>query len=185
MIEEYQGIIYSVVRRVVNGSLGQEEVKDIVQDVNLRLLDASRRPDHDPSRGEISQWICAMAKSMSLDALRKHGRRAAVHFDESASASEDHVQGVATHSDAAQIHQLERAANDALSMLLREEQRSVLAGVVGLLSEADREFLAVSLRDDYCADAYAAEIGVKPVALRVRKLRLSEKIRTLLASTKS
>ncbi len=171
MLAEYQKLIKTIVWRIAGHSLTKDDIDDVVQEVNLRLLDPARRPDHDPARGEVSAWIGTMARSMSIDALRKHGRM----LPSSDVLDDDREEPGESLVD---------VSDDAITMLLREEQLSKLDSVIKSLPPDDQHFLIICLRDDYDNEAYAMRLGVQPVALRVRKMRLADKLRQMIRERK-
>lgn len=170
-ISQYQGLIRGVVGNMTGHTLSRHDIADIVQEVNLRILDENRRPDYDPARGEVTAWIACIARSMSIDALRRHSRRLPV----SGPLEQRNEDGETF------LHDAEDVAEDALEMLMREEKRQRVENAIKRLHPDDQHFLIICVRDDFSYEEYAARLGVKPVALRVRKMRLAERLRAAIA----
>ena len=183
-IAEYQNLIKTVVWRMAGTALTTADIHDVVQDVNLRLLDPDRSPEFDPTRGAKSALIGSMARSMAIDALRRRGRMIPISDltyqgdDGSESSCEDSIDAL---HQADPLHEIQ---NDAISTMLREEQRDELSNIIKQLSPDDQHFILICVRDDYDNDAYAERLGVKPVALRVRKTRLADKLKQMLVRSR-
>ncbi len=166
-LSEYQNLIHRVVSRVAGHSLSADDISDVVQEVNLRLCDPARRPDHDPDRGNVESWVAVMSKSMTIDYLRGLNRRAPLN----AVLTTERAEWAAEAAD---------VKDDALHLLLDQERQAMMHEAIKQLPMDDQHFLLISMRDDYDAETYAKRLNVKPVALRVRKIRLSERLRGII-----
>ncbi len=84
-VDRYCGLIYSAVMRVAAGRIPNDpilSVEDIVQDVFLRLFrdDARLLRSYNPQRAAMTTWLTVVARSTTLDSLRKR-RLATVPLD--------------------------------------------------------------------------------------------------------
>ena len=75
-MDRYAPVIFSTVQRVVRARARDDpsvSVEDIVQDVFLRLFkkDARLLRSYDPTRASLATWLAIIARSTTLDVLRK------------------------------------------------------------------------------------------------------------------
>jgi RNA polymerase sigma factor (sigma-70 family) len=184
MIEKYQNIIRAVVVRMAGSTSCSADIDDVVQSVNLRLLEHGMA-NYDPARGPVESYIAVMARTMTIDAWRRK-KRAPLPASDQMDAKENggYVDGDARPSSIS-ADSITDASDDALAMLIREERRTRLETAIKKLTPDDQHFLLVSMRPDYDNRLYAQRLGVTEVALRVRKFRLAERLRELLAGTQS
>jgi len=64
--DEHAGRVLALALRIVRS---KEEAEDVVQDTFLEVW--RRASDYDVSRGELSSWIMSMARSRSIDKVRR------------------------------------------------------------------------------------------------------------------
>lgn len=170
-IEKFQGLIFKTVYGVVGASVDRADVEDIVQDVNLHLM--TKIPEqYDPSRGELSTFIHTITRNLTIDYLRGRPWVRCTSLDE-----------YSTNGDDGTEYQEQLAVDpglDALSALIKYEQEQRLAAAIKELEPEDRLFLKLVLSDDFDTESYAAKRGITAVAVRVRKSRIADKLRTLI-----
>lgn len=184
-IGKYQHIIRGVVIRMAGPTSCAADLEDIIQSVNLRLLEGSIA-SYDQSRGTVEAFIAVMARSMTIDAWRRKKRAPIAASDEmDARENGGFDEGSEYRSSYLSSEDIMDHSEDALTMLVREQQRERLEAVIKKLSKDDQHFLLVSMQPDYDNRAYAERLGVTEVALRVRKYRLAERLRSLLAEVQS
>jgi RNA polymerase sigma-70 factor (ECF subfamily) len=72
-VDRYAGVIVAAVRRVVGGGGGSTTVDDLVQDVFVRIVrnDFRLLRMYDPDRSAITTWLTLVARSTSIDHLRR------------------------------------------------------------------------------------------------------------------
>src|ERR1700712_1013052 len=83
--QEHAGRVLALALRIVRS---KEEAEDVVQDTFVEVW--RRAGDYDASRGELSSWIMAMARSRCLDRVRR--LRVRSRYAQSAEASEQLAQ---------------------------------------------------------------------------------------------
>lgn len=72
LYDRYERPVYSFVMRMLKDSMASEEV---VQELFVRVWKSAARLNTDNAKGKISTWIFAIARNLSIDWLRKQGRR--------------------------------------------------------------------------------------------------------------
>ncbi|MFC4776539.1 RNA polymerase sigma factor [Paenibacillus sp. GCM10023252] len=72
LYDKYERPIYSFVLRMVKDSMAAEEV---VQELFMRVWKSAGRMKTDGSAGKVSTWLFAVSRNLSIDWLRKQGRR--------------------------------------------------------------------------------------------------------------
>jgi RNA polymerase sigma-70 factor, ECF subfamily len=164
---KFQGLIKAVVTNVAGHCLCQSDIQDLVQDTNMKVLTNT----FDPARGSMAGWVSTIAHNLAVSALRRTSRHAIPDSD----ALEDAEVGIGD------IDVSDPNADDVLYILAREQKLAKIQSLLSKLDPDDQHFLIVSMRDDFDAEAYAKKLGVTPVALRVRKHRLGERLRAMLA----
>lgn len=172
MLEKFQGLIFKTVYSVVGSTIDRADVEDIVQDVNLHLMTKALGA-HDPTRGELSTFIHTVARNLTIDYLRSRPWVREQSLDNTDEHGDPIGIDLATHG----------ATNedvDALAVLIKHEQEQRLAAAIKELEPEDRLFLRVVLSDDFDAESYAAKREITPVAVRVRKSRIADKLRQLI-----
>lgn len=70
LYDRHAGFVYGLARRILND---RHEAEDVTQEVFVSLMTQAA---YDPARGSLSAYLCAMARSRSIDRLRKRSRRA-------------------------------------------------------------------------------------------------------------
>ncbi|WP_320007284.1 sigma-70 family RNA polymerase sigma factor [Maridesulfovibrio sp.] len=75
-VEKYSGIIYFTINNTLKSKLSycsQHHVDDICQNVFLRLVqnDRSLLSRYDPEKSKITTWLMVIARSVTMDFLRK------------------------------------------------------------------------------------------------------------------
>src|ERR1700712_4328780 len=83
--QEHAGRVLALALRIVRS---KEEAEDVVQDTFVEVW--RRAGDYDASRGELSSWIMAMARSRCIDRIRRAKVRS--RFAQSPQAVE-HLEG--------------------------------------------------------------------------------------------
>ena len=178
LTREHTNTIRAVVLKTIGGRAPSDLVADLVQDTALQLLEESGSrslKEYDPDRGmSLSTFIGMVAKSVTLDHLRRNNRM--VKRERPLDDTED---GDGLQAEAiAHEH-----GEDALSMLIRREQRERLTAVLDVLSSEDRMLLEALLTgDEYTVKQLADKMGITDGALRVRKYRMAERVRRALQS---
>ena len=184
---QYQTLIRQIASRSLYDSAKRRaDVEDLVQEINLRLLSGALA-QYDAARGTIEAFITVMAKTMAIDAWRRSQRRpiaASIEMEASERGGWDDSAGE-LRSHYLQANDLQDHSEDALAMLMREEQVNRLDNLIKQLDPDDQHFILVSCQDNFDSKQYAERLGVTEVALRVRKFRLGQKLRQMLLDSKS
>ncbi len=72
LYDRYERPVYSFVYRIVKDSMAAEE---LVQELFIRIWHSAQRVRTDEAAGQLSSWIFTIARNLSIDWLRKQGRR--------------------------------------------------------------------------------------------------------------
>lgn len=94
-VEKYSGLLFGVTIRTLRArcaSLDQEDARDVVQDIFLRMVkdDFKLLRTYDPQRASLSTWLTVVARSMAIDYLRRPERnRETVELDDTLAADDD------------------------------------------------------------------------------------------------
>jgi len=75
-VKRFCGVIYAAVAKTLRAGAGQsnpEDLRDVVQDVFLRLLEGNYRllRRYDPARSSLVTYLTLIARSVALDHLRR------------------------------------------------------------------------------------------------------------------
>jgi RNA polymerase sigma factor (sigma-70 family) len=179
-----QDAITSVVTKIAGHALCQDDLKDLVQDVNIKALTHK----FDPNKGSIEGWVCSIAQNVAIDALRKLKRKASLPAsDRLASPCEgneaDRLDNFIDSMSSSMSHTGE--TDRIISVLTGWELSECVLRVLRTLSSDDQQFIMYFLSEDYNIEAYAQKLGVAPVTIRVRKHRLIEHLQQLLSEIES
>lgn len=173
-----QNLIRAVVTNVAGHALSQADLNDLVQETNLKALTHK----FDEARGSLQGWVSSIARNLAIDAMRRV-RRQAIPDSDSLDAAEHNE-----YNDNAGIHGIDlsdRSSADIIEILTREHRLAKIQQALAKLHPDDQHFMIVSLREDYDCEKYAAKLGVSPISLRVRKHRLGERLRQIVAKIDS
>lgn len=155
MLKDMQRLIRKAVFSTGGRTLLEEDLHDIVQDVNAKLL---ANPDaFDASRSTKSTFVYTVAMNATLDAMRTMKRRPRPE----------------------QLGELEYAdpSEDALTLMLRHEQQHTVRLAISTLTEDEQTFLAASMDDAFNIQLYAKQHRLSTDAVYVRKWRLMQKLK--------
>lgn len=72
LYDRYERQVYSFIFRIVKDTMAAEEV---VQELFIRVWNSAGRLLTDESAGKISSWMFTIARNLSVDWLRKQGRK--------------------------------------------------------------------------------------------------------------
>ena len=98
-VEKFSGLLVTVAMRTLqarNPAAGREDARDVVQDIFLRLIKDDFRllRSYDPERASLPTWLTVVARSSTIDFLRRPERsRETVELEETLTAAEDHPFG--------------------------------------------------------------------------------------------
>ena len=70
LIEEYTGLVWSIVRRKVNSA---SDAEDLVQEIFAEIWKSASR--YDPGMGSVSTFIAVITRRRVIDHIRRVGRR--------------------------------------------------------------------------------------------------------------
>jgi len=70
--QRYRPILYNVARRL---GLGDDDAREIVQQVMIEFVRDHREGKYDPARGRLRSWLIGIARHRAIDLLRTRGRR--------------------------------------------------------------------------------------------------------------
>jgi len=139
-------------------TVADADVEDALSIALFRLW--QRRKAFDPAQSSLASWFYLLARNAAVDLLRQKGRRERPMSDvlDSSAPFEPHESSTYVSSD--ERSGLRRNLSDALAQL----------------PEPDRQLLL----SDRPAAELAAELGITATLVRVRKLRLRQKLRRML-----
>ncbi len=180
---KFQGLIRAVVTNVAGQTLDRNDLQDIIQETNLKVLTNT----FDPNRGSMAGWVSTIAHNQAVSALRRWNRHAkpasdALESAESGSSDPDASDAAVYLGD---LDMADPASTDILHILSRERLKGKIESVIGQLDDDDLHFLLISLKEGFSYEAYARELGTSEVALRVRKHRLAQQLRLMLSKLDS
>lgn len=155
-LAKVQDIITAVVWKVAGPYLSEQDVEDIVQDVNVRLL-GKHRKQYDSARGmKPSTWAYLVAQCCALDALRAARRRPQMVSLDPAMKEAD--------------------LRDAFSRLLEAERFEIYRCAVDELGPENAAFIRETMADDFDAREYSARHGMSFKTVYCKKHRLVSKL---------
>ena len=85
MLSEYTGLVYHAAAAIL-GRGAREEIEEIANDAFLAVYRG--RDTLDFSSGSVKAYLCATARNLAIDRLRKKVRTTVVPLDEFSAASE-------------------------------------------------------------------------------------------------
>lgn len=148
--------VYGIAKRVLRDELLAEEV---TIDVFAEVWSSAGK--YRPERGSVSNWLWLMARSRSLDCLRKRAQRFRHHEDISDSETSIHA---ATTSTAAALH-------GPSKQLEASEEAGLLHAALGRLSSEKRDMIVAAffrgLTHSEIADQMDLPLGT--VKTRIRR----------------
>lgn len=175
LLKVQQAIMDAAVR-TAGHALDPSDIQDIVQDVNIRVLTGS----FDPAKGSMAAWAASMAHNRAIDFIRRKNRRAVPASDALADEPEENDQVRIEDIDISDPH-----AEDVLHMIAADRQLGKAEQVLASLPPDDLHFLLISMDEDFKYADYAKVLGMTEVALRVRKYRITTKLRDALLAALS
>lgn len=178
---KFQNLIRAVVTNVAGHAIDRNDLQDIIQETNIRVLTNT----FDPARGSMAGWVSTIAHNQAISALRRMSRHAPPSSDALDAAESGGSDPDEPHVNLGSVDIADPATEDILHILTRERLAEKIEAVLGQLNPDDVHFLLISCREDYSNAEYSKKLGVTEVALRVRKLRLGEKLRALLSKLDS
>lgn len=174
---EHMKLIRAVICKTAGTRLPSDVIDDLASEATIALLEpnGSRSlSSYDAARGmSLTTFIGMVAQSVAMDKFRQRVRKDSRTSSLDVPPEEGGANALAALTD---------HAEDALSMLIRREQRERLQRAVETLSKSDRELLEATLTGDEAFTEKLAARGVSGVALRVRKCRLAERLRSAIQS---
>lgn len=94
-VEKFSGLLFGVTIRTLRArtaSLDQEDARDVVQEIFLRLVKDDFRllRTYDPERASLPTWLTVVARSSAIDFLRRPERsRETEELDDTLEAADD------------------------------------------------------------------------------------------------
>lgn len=94
-VEKFSGLLFGVAVRTLRArtpGMGREDARDVVQDIFLRLVKDDFRllRTYDPERASLPTWLTVVARSATIDFLRRPERsRETEELEETLAAAED------------------------------------------------------------------------------------------------
>jgi len=157
LVERVAPIVLAAVRRTLRGfgaSHAESDAEDVAQEVFVRLVKDDFRllRTYDPSRAALSTWLTLVARSVTIDQLRRR-RLPTVPLDEAAAHSAP-------------------TPPPASSQALQE-----LAVPPDLLSPRQQLVLKLLFEDDLSVEEAARTLGVEAQTVRSTKHKAIEKLR--------
>jgi RNA polymerase sigma-70 factor (ECF subfamily) len=142
-----------LIRGRLRHALSEADYEDAISIALFRLWE--RRDRFDSSRAKLDRWFYVLARNAAIDLLR----RRAVHHEEP-------------------VDDLDRLPAASREAGLRSDSplRRDLARALTRVSEMDKRILLSGLTETQLS----LELGLKPGAIRVRRRRAKEKLRTVL-----
>lgn len=154
--DEHAGRVLALALRIVRS---KEEAEDVVQDTFLEVW--RRASDYDVSRGELSSWIMSMARSRSIDRVRR--ARVRTRYAQTSEAPPP----LETPADQAAASEDGTKIRDVLSTLPAEQRLALeLAYFDGLTQQQ-------------IAERTAAPLGTVKTRLRLALEKLSTQLEAL------
>ena len=205
-ISEYQPLIKSVVINMAGRTTHISDIEDTIQNINIKLLDGLLNK-YDASRGTIEMFIINVARSTTIDMWRRNTRKAKIFATPSDPRSRsdhdtaedgrvlDHSLDTydnTTYVDAVDVDITEvqqsvvcHMSQSALSAMLNVERDSELLWVLDLLNDSDKAFILAAVCDDYDIKARADDLGITDGALRIKKHRVLNKLKSIASNKRS
>lgn len=157
----FKPLIRSAVFKVAGRQVSKEDVDDLVSDIITELL-ANKLAKYIPEKGmELSTYVFMVASQYTINRMRRHRP---------------------TDELPAEMAEAQDFTADALTLLVRREQRGRLARALEALPAEDRVFMERLMGDDTDINALAQEMGVRPNVIYVRKHRILKHLRAMIAS---
>lgn len=173
MVEKYQSLIRSVVMNLAGKTTSMEDIDDIVQNINIKLLDGAAK--YNPERGTEEMFISMISRTTTIDKWRGNTRQHALF----SSISAPSVSGEQSEQCSDDTVKMSDDSLNALELMLKQEKYAELENLLEHLKQDDRDFLMMCLCEEYDIRQCACGLGITEAALRVRKHRLLTKLKAL------
>jgi RNA polymerase sigma-70 factor (ECF subfamily) len=176
LVEEYSGIVsygVSVIFQQFGRPYRKEEIEDLCQDVFLALFDNDARKlrQYQGRNGcSLASWLRVVANRFTIDRLRREGRT--VSLDDPESRESWRVRETEPDSRPGPEPQVETA-----------ERAAKVRELVMQLPAKDQMFVQLFYFQGLPIEEVADALGITTNAAYVRKMRLHEKLRRLVAGT--
>jgi len=174
LVEEYTGIVsygVTVIFQQFGRPCRREEIEDLCQDVFLALFDQDARKlrQYQGRNGcSLASWIRVVANRLTIDRLRREGRT--VSLDDPKS------------TESARIRESQPDGTPGPEPRAEEAQRAArVREMIGQLPPKDQVFVQLFYFQGLPIEEVAETIGITTNAAYVRKMRLHEKLRKLVA----
>ena len=144
IMQRYASYVGSIVGGIIGNRLTQQDVEEVAADVFMILW----RNRAKPAEGKVKSYLAAIARSRSVDRLRRAGLEDALEYD-----------------------RLEIAADGPEDEVLAREGKRTLLRVLQTMGPQDREIIVRHYYLRQTAPAIGQSLGMTPEAVRQRLKR--------------
>lgn len=144
IMQRYTSYVGSIVGGIIGNRLAQQDVEEVVADVFMVLWSNRTKP----SEGKLKSYLAAIARSRSIDRLRRAGLEEALEYD-----------------------RLEITAVGPEDEVLAREGKRILLRVLQAMGPQDREIIVRHYYLFETASAIGRSLGMTPEAVRQRLKR--------------
>ncbi len=143
-VDRHSGVIFAAVKRTLQtrgGGVGGRDLEDSVQDVFVRLVrdDFRLLRRYDPQRASLSTWLTIVARSATIDCLRKRRIDTVALEDRAPAATRVRAADDAASGEPLPLHLLTERQRIVLRMLFDEDMTvAEAAGLIGVSEQTIR-----------------------------------------------
>ncbi len=160
----FNGLVYSCAVKASTEAglyLDGEEISDIVQEVNLRMVDRDfrrLRMYRTDAGTSVATWVGVIAFSTTKDCVRRLRRQRAEMMTE------------------AELDRMVAEGPGPEEQMEDREQKAFVDAQLGELSERDREFVRLYFMEARAAEDVAAEMGISVSTVYSKKAKLAARL---------
>jgi RNA polymerase sigma-70 factor (ECF subfamily) len=158
LMDEYLGLVHSLIRGRLNGPEFREDVEEAVADVFIDFYKGIG--SFDPEKGSVKGYLCAIARRRAGNVYKRKLREGSLLSLDDETAADGFAESASFEEE-----------------LIRGEQRKVLFSAINALGTPDREII---IRKYYLGEpskAIAERLGLSVSAVDTRTHRALKKLR--------